>query len=84
MIKSLKEKYRKREQLAKENGEKDIGGSSTITNTRVRVTLKTKLFRKRRNHLLGNLSCWPRHHHHTYFLCMQGKGYKSHGSNSRR
>ena len=30
-IKSLKEKWKKREQLAKVNGEKEIGGSSTVT-----------------------------------------------------
>ena len=30
-IKSLKEKWKKREQLAKVNGEKKIGGSSTVT-----------------------------------------------------
>ena len=31
VIKSLKEKYEKREQSAKVNGEKYIGGSSTVT-----------------------------------------------------
>ena len=30
-IRSLKEKWKKREQLAKVNGEKKIGGSSTVT-----------------------------------------------------
>ena len=33
-IKSLKEKWEKREQSAKVKGEKEIGGSSTVTTTR--------------------------------------------------
>ena len=58
VIKSLKEKWEKREQLAKVNGEKEIGGSSTIIGWGHRAYCGCRVYCGYRK--WGGFWCWGR------------------------
>ena len=58
VIKSLKEKWEKREQLAKVNGEKEIGGSSIITGWGHRAYCGCRVYCGYRK--WGGFWCWGR------------------------